>query len=149
MSVDAIYKLTLAARIFETALRFPAGSSQNASLPEARTVDLNVDGSMIFPHPRRASPSWGRPFLILEALMKNRLAVYKALKAINMPEQRIEAVIQAMDSDMHISTAGISDPDFAQFRSELSRFQVGLIMDIGVMLSLVVATLFAGIAFIR
>jgi hypothetical protein len=48
MPVAAIYKLTLAARIFETALRFPAGSSQNASLPEARIVDLNVDGSMIF-----------------------------------------------------------------------------------------------------
>jgi hypothetical protein len=149
MSVDAIYKLTLAARIFETALRFPAGSSQNASLPEARTVDLNVDGSMIFPHPRRASPSWGRPFLILEAFMKNRLAVYKALKAINMPEQRIEAVIQAMDSDMHLSTVGTSDPDHAQFRAELSRFRESLIVDIGVMLSLVVATLFTGIAFIR
>jgi hypothetical protein len=54
-----------------------------------------------------------------------------------------------MDSGMHISTAGISDPDFAQFRAELSRFRVSLIVDIGVMLSLVVAILFAGIAFIR
>jgi hypothetical protein len=149
MSVDAIYKLTLAARIFETALRFPAGSSQNALLPEARTVDLYVDGSMMFPHPRRASPSWGRPFLILEALMKNRLAVYKALKAINVPEQKIEAVIQAMDSDMHLSTAGTSDSDFAQFRAELSRLRVSLTIDIGVMLSLAVATLFAGMAFIH
>ncbi|MGY1888538.1 hypothetical protein [Pseudomonas sp. SDT291_1_S447] len=81
--------------------------------------------------------------------MNNRLEVYKALKAINVPEQRIEAVIQAMDSDMHLSTVGTSDSDFAQLRAELSRFQVGLIMDIGVMLSLVVAILFAGIAFIR
>ncbi len=81
--------------------------------------------------------------------MKNRLAVYKALKAINMPEQRIEAVIQAMDSDMHLSTVGTSDPDHAQFRAELSRFRESLIVDIGVMLSLVVATLFTGIAFIR
>lgn len=62
MPVNAIYKLTLAARIFETALRFPAGSSQNASLPEARIVDLSVDGSMIFPHPRRASPVLGKAF---------------------------------------------------------------------------------------
>lgn len=81
--------------------------------------------------------------------MKNRLAVYKALKAINVPEQRIEAVIQAMDSDMHLSTVGTSDPDFAQFRAELSRFRVNLILDIGVMLTLAVAILFAGIAFIR
>lgn len=81
--------------------------------------------------------------------MKNRLAIYKALKAINVPEQQIEAVIQSMDTDTHLSSAGISDPDFAQFRAELSRFRVSLIIDIGVMLSLVVATLFAGIAFIR
>ncbi|WLI46916.1 hypothetical protein PSH84_08600 [Pseudomonas beijingensis] len=81
--------------------------------------------------------------------MKNRLAMYKALKAINVPEQKIETVIQAMDSDMHLSFAGTTDPDFARFRAELSRFRAGLIMDIGVMLSLVVAILFAGIAFIH
>lgn len=75
--------------------------------------------------------------------------MYKALKAINVPEQQIEAVIQAMDTDMHLSSAGTSDPDFAQFRAELSRFRVSLIVDIGVMLSLVVAILFAGITFIR
>lgn len=81
--------------------------------------------------------------------MKNRLAMHKALKAINVPEQRIEAVIQAMDSDMHLSTVGTSDHDFAEFRAELSLFRVSLIVDIGVILSLVVATLFAGIALIR
>lgn len=81
--------------------------------------------------------------------MKNRMAVYKALKAINVPEQKIEAVIQAMDSDMHLSTAGTSDSDIAQFRAELSRLRVSLTIDIGVMLSLAVAILFTGIAFIR
>lgn len=81
--------------------------------------------------------------------MKNRLAMYKALKAINVPEQQIEAVIQAMDSDMHLSFAGISDHEFAQFRAELSRFRVSLSINIGVMLSLAVAIIFAGIAFIR
>lgn len=81
--------------------------------------------------------------------MNNRLEVYKALKAINVPEQRIEAVIQAMDSDMHLSTVGTSDSDFAQLRAELPRFRVSLIVDIGVMLSLVVAILFAGIALIH
>jgi len=40
MSANAIYKLTLAARIFETALRSPQDPSNDASLPEARTVDL-------------------------------------------------------------------------------------------------------------
>ncbi len=81
--------------------------------------------------------------------MKNRLAMYKALKAINVPEPQIEAVIQAMDTDMHLSSAGTSDPDFAQFRAELSRLRVSLIVDTGVMLSLVVAILLGGIAFIH
>jgi hypothetical protein len=81
--------------------------------------------------------------------MKNRLAMYKALKAINVPEQQIEAVIQAMDSDVHLSSAGKSDPDIARFRAELSRFEVRLVMNIGVMLSLAMAVLLAAIAFIR
>ena len=81
--------------------------------------------------------------------MKIRLAMYKALKAINVPEQKIEAVIQAMDTDRHLSSAVKPDPGIAQFRAELSRFEVSLIIDIGVMLSLVVAILFAGIAFIH
>jgi len=91
----------------------------------------------------------GQAFFILEALMKIRLAMYKALKAINVPEQQIEAVIQALDTDRHLSSAVKSDPDIAQFRAELSRFEVSLIVNIGVMLSLVVAILFAGIAFIH
>ncbi|SEN64900.1 hypothetical protein [Pseudomonas sp. NFACC39-1] len=81
--------------------------------------------------------------------MKNRLEMYKALKAINVPEQQIEAVIQALDSDTHFSSAGKFDPDIAPFRAELSRFEVSLIVNISVMLSLVVAILFAGIAFIQ
>ena len=81
--------------------------------------------------------------------MKIRLAMYKALKAINVPEQQIEAVIQALDAEMHLSSAVKSDPDIAPFRVELSRFEVSLIVNIGVMLSLVVAILFAGIAFIQ
>jgi len=81
--------------------------------------------------------------------MKNRLAMYRALKAINVPEQKIDAVIQAMDSDVDLSSAGKSDPDITQFRAELSRFEVSLVMNIGVMLSLVVAILFAAVAFIR
>ena len=81
--------------------------------------------------------------------MKIRLAMYKALKAINVPEQQIEAVIQAMDTDRHLSSAVKSDTDIAQFRAELSRFEVSLVIDIGLMLFLMVAILFAGIAFIH
>lgn len=121
-----------------------------ASLPAARTVDMSVEGSKLPPsHPRRASPRPGAGLsLFLEALMKNRLAMYRALKAINVPEQQIEAVIQAMDSHVHLS-AGKSEPDIAQFRAELSRVEVSLLMNIGVMLFVAMAILFAAVAFIR
>lgn len=66
-----------------------------------------------------------------------------------MPEQKIKADIQAMDADTHLSSAVKFDPDIAQFRAELSRFEMSLIIDIGVMLFLVVAILFAGIVFIH
>jgi len=81
--------------------------------------------------------------------MKIRLAMYQALKAINVPEQQIEAVIQAIDSNVHLSSAVKTDPDIGQFRAELSRFEVSLVIDIGLMLFLMVAILFAGIVFIH
>ena len=120
-----------------------------ASLPAARTVDLSVEGSKLS-HPTHDGPppSWGRPFFVFEALMKNRLAMYKALKAINVPEQQIEAVIQAMDSHVRLSSAGKSGPDIAQFRAELSRVEASLLMNIGVMLFVAMVILFAAVAFI-
>ncbi|NHN70155.1 hypothetical protein G7W60_20140 [Pseudomonas fluorescens] len=122
-----------------------------ASLPAARTVDLSVEGSKLS-HPTHDGPPpvlGAGLSLFLEALMKNRLAMYRALKAINVPEQQIEAVIQAMDSHVHLSSAGKSDPDIAQFRAELSRVEVSLLMNIGVMLFVAMAILFAAVAFIR
>lgn len=121
------------------------------SLPAARTVDLSVDGSTLFPpHPRRAFPRPGVGLsLFLEALMKIRLAMYEALKSINVPEPKIEAVIQAMEPALHPSPAVKPDSDIAQFRAALSQLEVSLIMNIGVMLFLAVTILFAAVAFIR
>ncbi|MBD0685001.1 MULTISPECIES: hypothetical protein [unclassified Pseudomonas] len=81
--------------------------------------------------------------------MKMPLAMYKALKAINMPEPKIEAVIQVMEPAVLPSPASKSDFDIAQFRAELARFEVSLINNIGVMIFSAVAVLFVWIAFIH
>lgn len=95
-------------------------------------------------------PVLGKAFLcFLEALMKIRLAMYEALKAIDVPEPKIEAVIQAMEPALHPSPAVKSDSDIAQFRAALSQLEVSLTMNIGVMIFLAVAILFAAVAFIR
>nr|WP_281459829.1 hypothetical protein [Pseudomonas sp. P13] len=81
--------------------------------------------------------------------MKIRLAMYEALKAIDVPEPEIESVIQAMETALSPSLAIKSDSDMARFRAALSQLEVSLTMNIGVMLFLAVTILFAGVAFIR
>ena len=81
--------------------------------------------------------------------MKIRLAMYEALKAINVPEPKIEAAIQAMEPALHPSPAVKSDSDIAQFRAALSQLEVSLTVNVGVMLFLAVTILFAAVAFIR
>jgi hypothetical protein len=80
-----------------------------ASLPAARTVDLNVDGSMTFPPTTGLSRRGEGLFLFQEALMKMELAMYQALRAIDVPELKAEAVIQALESDMLTLLATKSD----------------------------------------
>lgn len=81
--------------------------------------------------------------------MKIRLAMYEALKAIDVPEPKIEAVIQAMEPALPPSPAVKFDSDIAQLRAALSQIEVSLTMNIGVMIFLAVAILFAAVAFIR
>jgi hypothetical protein len=95
-------------------------------------------------------PVLGKAFLcFLEALMKIRLAMYEALKAIDVPEPEIESVIQAMETALSPSLAIKSDSDMAQFRAALSQLEVSLTVNVGVMLFLAVAILFAAVALIR
>ncbi|RDH97752.1 hypothetical protein DFO59_11266 [Pseudomonas fluorescens] len=81
--------------------------------------------------------------------MKIRLAMYEALKSINVPEPKIESVIQAMETSLPTSPAIKSDSDIAQFRAALSQLEVSLTINNGVMLFLAVTILFAAVAFIR
>ena len=81
--------------------------------------------------------------------MKIRLAMYEALKAINVPEPKIESVIQAIEPALHPSPEIKSDSDISQFRAALSQLEVSLTINVGAMLFLAVAILFAAVAFIR
>ncbi|WP_447759585.1 hypothetical protein [Pseudomonas moraviensis] len=79
--------------------------------------------------------------------MKMELALYQALIAINVPEPKAEAVIQALESDLQTSLATKSD--VALLRAELSQLEVKLTIRMGVMLSAAVGILIAAMKFIH
>lgn len=127
-----------------------------ASLPAARSVD-HVSMETRFSHPRRAYPRRGdRPFFVfLEALMKMELALYQALIAINVPEPKVEAVIQALESDLNTLLATKADIGSlrsevsAQFKTELSQLEVRLTIRMGVIVSASVGVLIAAMKLIQ
>jgi len=85
----------------------------------------------------------GKAFLVYsEALMNIRLAMYQALKAIDVPEPKIDAVIQAMETALQSPPVAKSDPDVEHFRTELSRVASDVTLNIGTMMFPVVAVVF-------
>jgi hypothetical protein len=130
-----------------------------ASLPAARSVD-HMSMEARFSHPRRAYPRrWDRPFFVfLEALMKMELVLYQALIAIDVPEPKAEAVIQALESDMRSFLVTKSDltslehrlsTEIGQSRSEVAQLEVKLTIRMGVMLSATIGILIAAMKFIH
>ncbi|KWV68886.1 MULTISPECIES: hypothetical protein [Pseudomonas] len=77
--------------------------------------------------------------------MKLEIALYQALMAINVPEQKINAVIEAMESDLNTYLA--TKVDIAnlhnQLQSEISQLEVKLTIRMGVMLSAAVGVMMA------
>ena len=69
--------------------------------------------------------------------MKTELALYQALIAINVPEQKATAVIAALESDMSTLLATKADLAalHAELRSDLAQLEVKLTLRMGVMLS--------------
>lgn len=73
--------------------------------------------------------------------MKTELALYQALISINVPEQKANAVIEAMETDMQSLLA--TKADISALRSELtaelktglSQLEVKMTIRMGVMLS--------------
>lgn len=73
--------------------------------------------------------------------MKTELALYQALIAINVPDQKANAVIEALETDMHSLLA--TKADMAELKTEIAQLEVKLTIRMGVMLSAAVGVLIA------
>ncbi|MFW0887920.1 hypothetical protein [Pseudomonas sp. P105] len=86
--------------------------------------------------------------------MKMELALYQALIAINVPELKAHAVIEALESDMQTFLATKSDiaqvrTEISQVRSEIAHLDVKLTIRMGVMLSATIGILITAMKFIH
>lgn len=79
--------------------------------------------------------------------MKTELALYQALVSINVPEQKANAVIEALESDMHSLLA--TKADIAALEVKLSQLEIKLTIRMGVMLSAAVGVLIAAMKFLH
>ena len=77
--------------------------------------------------------------------MKTELALYQALISINVPEQKANAVIEALETDMlsRLATKADLTAPAAEFKSEISQLEVKLTIRMGVMLSAAVGVMIA------
>lgn len=82
--------------------------------------------------------------------MKTELALYQALISINVPEQKANAVIEALETDMHSLLATKTDIAAlkADLKTELSQLEVKLTIRMGVMFSAAVGVLIAAMRFL-
>jgi hypothetical protein len=81
--------------------------------------------------------------------MKTELALYQALISINVPEQKANAVIEALETDMHSLLATKADltalrTDLsADLKTEIAQLEVKLTIRMGVMLSAAIGVMIA------
>ncbi|MGA3681976.1 hypothetical protein [Pseudomonas graminis] len=87
--------------------------------------------------------------------MKTELALYQALISINVPEQKANAVIDALENDMYSLLATKADVTAlrtdltAELKTEISQLEVKLTLRMGVMLSAAVGILIAAMKFMQ
>ncbi|TFW43129.1 hypothetical protein [Pseudomonas fluorescens] len=85
--------------------------------------------------------------------MKTELALYQALISINVPEQKANAVIEAMETDMQSLLATKADISAlrteltAELKTGLSQLEVKLTIRMGVMLSAFAGIVIAAMRF--
>ncbi|WP_300731698.1 hypothetical protein [Pseudomonas sp.] len=79
--------------------------------------------------------------------MKTELALYQALISINVPEQKANAVIEALESDMHSLLATKADLAalHAELKADLAQLEVKLTLRMGLMLSATAGVMLAAI----
>ena len=79
--------------------------------------------------------------------MKTELALYQALISINVPEQKANAVIEALESDMHSLMATKADLAalHAELKADLAQLEVKLTIRMGLMLSATASVMLAAI----
>ena len=79
--------------------------------------------------------------------MKTELALYQALISINIPEQKANAVIEALESDMHSLMATKADLAalHAELKADLAQLEVKLTIRMGLMLSATASVMLAAI----
>lgn len=77
--------------------------------------------------------------------MKTELALYQALISINVPEQKANAVIEALETDMlsRLATKADLTALTAELKTEISQLEVKLTIRMGVMLSATTGVLIA------
>ncbi|MDR9863428.1 MULTISPECIES: hypothetical protein [Pseudomonas] len=87
--------------------------------------------------------------------MKTELALYQALISINVPEQKANAVIDALENDMHSLLATKADVTalrtdlVAELKTGMSQLEVKLTIRMGVMMSAAVGVLIAAMKFVH
>lgn len=83
--------------------------------------------------------------------MKMDLALYQALIAINVPEPKAHAVIEALENDLHTLLATKNDLAILtnQIHKDLANLEIKLTMRMGVMLSAAVTIMIAAMKLIN
>jgi len=79
--------------------------------------------------------------------MKSSFALYQTLIAINVPDDKATAVIDALESDMQNQLA--TKADLADIKAELAQLELKLTIRMGVMLSAAVGILLAAMKFMH
>lgn len=77
--------------------------------------------------------------------MKTELALYQALVSINVPEQKANAVIDALETDMLTLLA--TKADITALRAEIAQLEVRLTIRMGVMMSATAGVVIAAMKF--
>lgn len=79
--------------------------------------------------------------------MKSSFALYQALIAINVPDDKATAVIDALESDMQNQLA--TKADLADIKAELAQLELKLTIRMGVMLSAAVGVMLTAFKFMH